>query len=162
MYRAPAREGRVTVAIAAQVHRAVWAFVDPVLCQSTLLGVPPRPTKGWPRKLLSPRAFLEVFYPSGGPGGYLFPIEVVVKFHGIYDLFHGVGSEVYYIIFYLSFIFYSGSLHHKYLVKNWVAHCFTFLISLFIYLKYWPNSSSICLTHLPWWFGVFTIFEVVY
>jgi hypothetical protein len=25
--------------------------------------------------------------------------EVVVKFHGIYDLFHGVGSEVYYIIF---------------------------------------------------------------
>jgi hypothetical protein len=73
MYRAPAQEGRVTVAIAAQVHRAVWAFVDPVLCQSALLGVPPRPTKGWPRELLSPRAFREVFYPSGEPGEYLSP-----------------------------------------------------------------------------------------
>ncbi|KAL5660116.1 hypothetical protein ACJX0J_027241, partial [Zea mays] len=31
-------------------------------------------------------------------------------------------------------------LHHKYLVKNW----------------YWPNSSSICLTHLP---GILVIKE---
>jgi hypothetical protein len=48
---------------------------------------------------------------------------------------------------YLSFIFFSGSLHHKYLDKNLVAHCFTFLIFLLIYLKYWPYSSSNCLTH---------------
>jgi hypothetical protein len=46
MYGAPAREGRVTVAITAQIHQAVWAYVDLVLCQSALLDVPPRPTKG--------------------------------------------------------------------------------------------------------------------
>jgi hypothetical protein len=50
--------------------------------------------------------------------------------------------------FYLSFIFFSGSLHHKYLGKNWVAHCFTFLVFLLIYLKYWLDPRSICLTHL--------------
>jgi hypothetical protein len=68
MYGAPAREGRVTVVITAQIHRVVWVCVDPVLCQSALLDVSPRPTKGWPRELLGPRAFREVFYPSGGPG----------------------------------------------------------------------------------------------
>jgi hypothetical protein len=64
--------------------------------------------------------------------------------------------------FYLSLIFFSCSLHHKYLGKNWVAHYFTFLVFLLIYLKYWPNPCSICLTKLRWWFGVFTIFVVVY
>jgi hypothetical protein len=44
-----------------------------VLRQSTSLDVPPRPTKGWPCELLGPRASSEVFYPSGGPGGYLPP-----------------------------------------------------------------------------------------
>jgi hypothetical protein len=73
MYGAPAREGRVTVAIMAQIHRVVWACIDPVLCRSALLDVSPRPTKGWPRELLGPRAFREVFYPSGGPRGYLSP-----------------------------------------------------------------------------------------
>jgi hypothetical protein len=29
--------------------------------------------KGWPHELLGPRAFREVFYPSGGPGGYPSP-----------------------------------------------------------------------------------------
>jgi hypothetical protein len=67
------REGRVTVVITAPIHRAIWACVDPVLCQSALLDVSPRPTKGWPRELLGPRAFREVFYPSGGPGGYMSP-----------------------------------------------------------------------------------------
>jgi hypothetical protein len=88
--------------------------------------------------------------------------EGVVKFLGIYGLFHGVGGEVYFIKIYLSLIFFFGSLHSKYLGKNWVAHCFTFLVFLLIYLKYWPNPSSICLTHLLWWFGVFSIFAVVY
>jgi hypothetical protein len=73
MYGAPAREGWVTVAITAQIHRAVWACVDPVLCQSVLLNISPRPSKGRPHELLGPRAFREVFYPSGGPGGYLSP-----------------------------------------------------------------------------------------
>jgi hypothetical protein len=50
--------------------------------------------------------------------------------------------------FYLSLIFFSGSLHHKYLGKKSVARGFPFLVFLLIYLKYWPNPSSICLTHL--------------
>jgi hypothetical protein len=41
MYEAPAREDRVPVAVATQTHRVVWACVNPVLCQSTLTGVPP-------------------------------------------------------------------------------------------------------------------------
>jgi hypothetical protein len=73
MCGAPVREGRVTVVITAPIHRAVWACVDPVFHQSALLDVSPRPTKGWPREPLGPRAFCEVFYPSGGPGGYLSP-----------------------------------------------------------------------------------------
>ena len=45
MYGAPAREGRVTVVITAQIHRAVWACVDLVLCQSALLNVLPGPRR---------------------------------------------------------------------------------------------------------------------
>jgi hypothetical protein len=41
MYEAPAREGWVPVAVATQTHRAVWAYVNPILCQPTLAGVPP-------------------------------------------------------------------------------------------------------------------------
>jgi hypothetical protein len=41
MYEAPAREGRVLVAVAIQTHRAIWAYVSPILCQPTLAGVPP-------------------------------------------------------------------------------------------------------------------------
>jgi hypothetical protein len=75
MCGAPVREGRVTVVITAPIRRAVWACVDPVLRQSALLDVSPRPTKGWPHEPLGPRAFREVYYPSGGPGGYLSPIS---------------------------------------------------------------------------------------
>jgi hypothetical protein len=87
--------------------------------------------------------------------------EGVVKFLGIYGLFHGVGVRCISSQFYLSLIFFLGSLHHKYLGKNWVARCFTFLVFLLIYLKYWLNPSSICSTHLLWWFGVFIIFVLV-
>jgi hypothetical protein len=73
MCGAPVREGRVTVVITAPIHRVVWACIDPVLRQSALLDVSPRPTKGWPREPLGPWAFREVFYPSGGPRGYLSP-----------------------------------------------------------------------------------------
>jgi hypothetical protein len=41
MYEAPAREGRVLVAVAIQTHRAVWACVSQILCQPTLASVPP-------------------------------------------------------------------------------------------------------------------------
>jgi hypothetical protein len=44
MYEAPAREGRVTVVITARIHRVVWACVDPILCQSASLDVPPQAT----------------------------------------------------------------------------------------------------------------------
>jgi hypothetical protein len=37
----------------------------------------------------------------------------VVEILGIYGLFHGVGGNVCYLIFYLNFIFFSGGLHHK-------------------------------------------------
>jgi hypothetical protein len=41
MYEAPAREGRVPVAVAIQTHQAVWACVNPILCQPTLAGALP-------------------------------------------------------------------------------------------------------------------------
>jgi hypothetical protein len=62
--------------------------------------------------------------------------EGVIKFLGIYGLFHGAGVRCITSYFYLSLIFFSGSLHHNYLDKNWVAHCFPFLVFLLIYLKY--------------------------
>jgi hypothetical protein len=74
--------------------------------------------------------------------------EGVVRVLGIYGLFPWLGVRCISSKFYLSLIFFSGSLRHKYLGKNWVAHYFTFLVFLLIYLKYWPNPSSICLTHL--------------
>jgi hypothetical protein len=51
--------------------------------------------------------------------------------------------------FFHSLIFFLGSLPHKYLGKNLVAHCFLFLVFLLIYLTY----SGGCI-----YFGVFTIF----
>jgi hypothetical protein len=74
--------------------------------------------------------------------------EGVVKVLGIYGLFMGYAVRCITSYFYLSLIFFSGSLHHKYLGNNWAAHCFPFLAFLLIYLKYWTNPSSICLTHL--------------
>jgi hypothetical protein len=32
MYEDTVREGRITAAAVAQIHRAVWACVDPILC----------------------------------------------------------------------------------------------------------------------------------
>jgi hypothetical protein len=73
----------------------------------------------------------------------------------------GQGVRCISLHFYLSLIFFSCSLHHKNLGKNRVAHCFSFLVFLLIYLKYWQNPSFICLTHLLLWFGVVFIFAVV-
>jgi hypothetical protein len=77
--------------------------------------------------------------------------EGVLKFLGIYGLFHGVGGvRCISSKFYLSLIFFSGSLHHEYLGKNWVAHCFTFLVFLLIYLtksKFYLLNS---LTMMVW------------
>jgi hypothetical protein len=72
----------------------------------------------------------------------------VVKFLEHMVFFMGEGVRCITSYFYLSFIFFSGGLQHKYLGKNWFAHYFTFLVFLLIYLKYWLNQSSICLTHL--------------
>jgi hypothetical protein len=46
MYEAPAREGRILVAVAVQTHRTVWACVNPILCQSALSDVPPQAHEG--------------------------------------------------------------------------------------------------------------------
>jgi hypothetical protein len=54
MYEAPAREGRVPVAVAIQTHRAVWACVDPVLCQSASLDVPPQAHEGTTLRIIGP------------------------------------------------------------------------------------------------------------
>jgi hypothetical protein len=54
MYEAPMREGRVPVAVAIQTHRAVWACVDPVLCQSTSLDVPPQAHEGMTLRIIGP------------------------------------------------------------------------------------------------------------
>jgi hypothetical protein len=46
MYEAPAREGRVSVAVAIRTRRAVWVCADPVLCQTASLDVPPQAHEG--------------------------------------------------------------------------------------------------------------------
>jgi hypothetical protein len=60
MYEDTAWEGRVTVAVA-QIHRAVLACVDPILCHSASLGVPPQAHEGMTSRIIGPKAFREVF-----------------------------------------------------------------------------------------------------
>jgi hypothetical protein len=60
MYEDTVREGRITVVVA-QIHRAVWACVDPILCQSTSLDVPPHAHEGMTLRTIAPKAFREVF-----------------------------------------------------------------------------------------------------
>jgi hypothetical protein len=54
MYEGTAREGRITVAIIAQNRRAVWACVDPVLCQFASLDVPPQAHEGMTLRIIGP------------------------------------------------------------------------------------------------------------
>jgi hypothetical protein len=54
MYEAPAREGRVTVVVIAQLHRVVWVCVDPVLCQSASPDVPPQAHEGTTLRIIGP------------------------------------------------------------------------------------------------------------
>jgi hypothetical protein len=61
MYEDTVREGRITAAVVAQIHRAVWARVDPILCQSTSLDVSPQAHEGITSRTIGPKAFREVF-----------------------------------------------------------------------------------------------------
>jgi hypothetical protein len=54
MYEGTAQEGRITVAIIAQIHRAVWACVDPVLCQFASLDAPPQAHEGMTLQIIGP------------------------------------------------------------------------------------------------------------
>jgi hypothetical protein len=54
MYEAPAREGRILVAVFVQTHRAAWASVDPILCQCTLAGAPPSAHKEVTLRIIEP------------------------------------------------------------------------------------------------------------
>jgi hypothetical protein len=54
MYEAPAREGRILVAVVVQTHRAVWACVNPILCRSTLPDVPPQAHEGMTLRITGP------------------------------------------------------------------------------------------------------------
>jgi hypothetical protein len=54
MYEAPARESRVTVVITAQIHRVVWACVDPILYRSTSLGALPQAHEGMTSQIIGP------------------------------------------------------------------------------------------------------------
>jgi hypothetical protein len=54
MYEAPAREGRILVAVAVQTHRVVWACVNPILCQSTLPDMPPQAHEGMTLRIIGP------------------------------------------------------------------------------------------------------------
>jgi hypothetical protein len=60
MYEDTVREGRITAAVA-QIHRVVWACVDPILCHSTSLDVPPQAHEGMTLRIIGPKAFREVF-----------------------------------------------------------------------------------------------------
>jgi hypothetical protein len=61
MYEDTVREGRITAAAVAQIHRVVWASVDPILCQSTSLDVPPQAHEGMTLRNIRPKVFREVF-----------------------------------------------------------------------------------------------------
>jgi hypothetical protein len=57
MYEDVVREGQTIDAAAAQIHRAVWACVNPILCQSTSLDVPPQAHEGVTLRIIGPKAF---------------------------------------------------------------------------------------------------------
>jgi hypothetical protein len=57
MYEDTAREDRITVAIIAQIHRTVWARVNPVLCQSTSLDVFPQAHEGMTLRIIGHTGF---------------------------------------------------------------------------------------------------------
>jgi hypothetical protein len=46
MYEDTVREGRIIAMVAAQIYLGVWAYVDPILCQSTSPDVPPQTHEG--------------------------------------------------------------------------------------------------------------------
>jgi hypothetical protein len=50
-----------------------------------------------------------------------------------YELSHGAGVGYVLVCNYLIFIFFSHSIWLRYLGKIWVAHCFLFLDSIFIF-----------------------------
>jgi hypothetical protein len=54
MYEGTAQESRITVVIIAQIHQAVWASVDPVLCQFASLDVPPQAHEGMTLRIIGP------------------------------------------------------------------------------------------------------------
>jgi hypothetical protein len=54
MYEAPAWESRVTVVITDQIHRAIWACVDPILYRSTSLGALPQAHEGMTSRIIEP------------------------------------------------------------------------------------------------------------
>jgi hypothetical protein len=54
MCEAPAWEGWVSVAVAIQTHRAVWACVDLVLCQTASIDVPPQAHEGMTLRIIGP------------------------------------------------------------------------------------------------------------
>jgi hypothetical protein len=58
MYEAPAREGRILVAVVVQTHRTVWAYVNPILCRPTLLDVPPQAHKRMTLRIIRPAGLL--------------------------------------------------------------------------------------------------------
>jgi hypothetical protein len=58
MYEAPAREGRVSVAVIIQTRWAVWVCVDLVLCQSVALDVPPQAHEGMTLRIIGPTGLL--------------------------------------------------------------------------------------------------------
>jgi hypothetical protein len=61
MYEGTAREGRITVAIIAKIHRVVWACANPILCRSTSLDVPLQAHEGMTLRAIGPKAYREVF-----------------------------------------------------------------------------------------------------
>ena len=58
MYGDTVREGRIIAVVAAQIHRTVWACVDPVLCQFASLDVPPQTHEGMTLRIIGPAGFL--------------------------------------------------------------------------------------------------------
>jgi hypothetical protein len=65
MYEDTIREGRIIATVAAQIHRVVWACVDPILCQSCVI---PQAHERMTLRTIGPKAFRKVFWPSIGPG----------------------------------------------------------------------------------------------
>jgi hypothetical protein len=61
MYEAPSRGDRILVSVAIQTHRAIWACINPILCQFAFPDVPLQAHEGVTLRIIGPAGLSRVF-----------------------------------------------------------------------------------------------------